>query len=156
MMYGDTRRNEGPDRSVFLASAVCGNISENCWMPSLQLNGWYSGECARCLPDSPHGTPSLWGGWLAPWHQAAPPQFSFIAQSHGSPGAPAWGCGWDCWPRACQGVTRLQSRVCRAGAVSGCSKPSGMRLALRHAGTTMVRPVAGAPSQSHSAGAWLE
>ena len=75
--------NEGPDRSVFLASAVCGNISENCWIRSLQLKGWYSGECARCLPTSPHGTPSLGGGGPAPWHQTAPP--------HGSPGGPSAG-----------------------------------------------------------------
>lgn len=108
MMYGDTRRNEGPDRSVFLASAVCGNISENCWMPFPQLNGWYSGECARCLPDSPHGTPYEVGDW--PWHQAAPPQFSFIAQSHGFRG-PSMGLWVRHWPRACQGVTRLQGRA---------------------------------------------
>lgn len=88
---GTRQRHEGPDRSVFLVSAVCGNISENCWLLSLQLNGWYSDECARCLPASPYGTPSLWGGWLAPWHQAAPPQFSFIAWLHGSPGGPSMG-----------------------------------------------------------------
>lgn len=28
-------------QSVFLVPAACGNISENCWIPSLPLNGWY-------------------------------------------------------------------------------------------------------------------
>lgn len=39
-----------------------------------------------------------------------------------------------------------------------CSKPSGLRLALRHEGTAAGRTMAGAPSQHHpqATGAWLE
>lgn len=88
---GTRRRDEGPDHRVFLASAVCGDLSENCWLLSLQLNGWYSGERAHSLPDSAHGAAFLRGGWLPgtrlPCHNS-PLLPSAGAQSCGPAGRP--------------------------------------------------------------------
>lgn len=154
---GTRRRDEGPDHRVFLASAVCGDLSENCWLLSLQLNGWYSGERAHSLPDSAHGAAFLRGGWLPgtrlPCHNS-PLLPSAGAQSCGPAGRPGVALrpgGGPGEPAGCELVRVLPDCVAES-AGPGLGLEAGRRLARRHRRTTVAGTTAGSPSQSHSAG----